>query len=151
MLDQFQYAAKIREAFFPAGGTVPHVRFHLKPVALDAGVAGFRINIEGQGAEYAHGPALSASFQWPGPSPGMGVVLTFVTFDGRMITQVEEGPWAWLRTVDKAMSDRRGQRDVFRLTFQFEGYKARYELRADSVRNPFNLLELEKFRCPESL
>ena len=40
---------------------------------------------------------------------------------------------------------------ALRVTFQVEGYKARYELRASSVYNPFNLPELQQFRCPESL
>ncbi len=151
VLSQFQNAAKIRNAFFPSGEMNPSVRFQLKPLALDSNVAGFRINIEGQTDEYSHGPALVSKFQWPGPQPNVGVILTFSTLDGKVVSKVEEGPWAWLKTLDKATIERTPLQEVFRITFQIDGYKARYELRADSVYNPFNLSELQQFRCPESL
>jgi type VI secretion system protein ImpL len=151
LLNQLQSAAKIRNAFFASGEANPSVQFQLKPIALDSNVAGFRINIDGQTEEYAHGPALASKFQWPGPHPNLGVILTFATLDGKVVSKVEEGAWAWLKTLDKATIERTSLQEVFRITFQIDGYKARYELRADSVYNPFNLSELQQFRCPESL
>jgi type VI secretion system protein ImpL len=151
VLKQLQIAAKIRNAFFPSGEAQPSVQFTLKPIALDSNVAGFQINIDGQTEEYAHGPALASKFQWPGPHPNLGVVMTFSTLDGKVVSKVEEGPWAWLKTLDKATIERTSLQEVFRITFQIDGYKARYELRADSVYNPFNLSELQQFRCPEAL
>ncbi|MEN6439744.1 MAG: type VI secretion system membrane subunit TssM [Syntrophobacter sp.] len=150
-LAQFRIAAKIRDAFFTAGETSPNIQFQLKPITLDPNVASFRINIDGQTDEYAHGPAIASKFQWPGPHPNLGVVLTFMTLDGKVISKVEEGPWAWLKTLDKANIERTGMQEIFKITFQVEGYQVRYELRASSVYNPFNLPELQQFRCPESL
>ena len=151
VLNQFQYAAKIRDAFFAPGETTPSVRFHLKPVALDTSVLSFRISIDGQTEEYSHGPSFASQFQWPGPHPNMGVVLAFMTPDGRVVSQAEDGPWAWLKTLEKTTIERTGLPDLFIATFQVAGNKARYELRANSVYNPFNLVELKNFRCPESL
>lgn len=151
VLDQFQYAAKIRDAFFAPGATTPNVQFELKPIALDSSVASFRINIEGQTEEYAHGPAIASRFQWPGPQPNLGVVLSFMTADGKAVSRMEEGPWAWLKVLDKSSLERTSLRDVFRVTFQVGGYTAKYELRAYSVFNPFTLPELQRFRCPGSL
>ena len=59
VLKQFQYAAKIRETFFAAGGQTPTVEFELKPLSLDENSAAFRLNIEGQTTVYRHGPARS--------------------------------------------------------------------------------------------
>lgn len=151
VLTQFRLAAKIRDAFFGGGETSPNIQFQLKPITMDPNVASFRINIDGQTEEYAHGPAISSKFQWPGPHPNLGVVLTFMTVDGKIISQVEEGPWAWFKTLDKANVERTSLREILRLTFQVDGYQVRYELRANSVNNPFNLPELQQFRCPESL
>ena len=148
---QFQNASKIRNAFFPTGETALGVQFQLKPIGVDGSVAGFQINIEGQTVEYAHGPPIPVKIRWPGPDPGAGVVLTFVTSDSRTVSKVEEGPWALFRALEKASIEPAGRNEVFRVTFQADGYKARYELRADSVYNPFKLPELQQFRCPESL
>ena len=151
VLSQFQYAAKIRDAFFAPGESTLNVQFELKPIDLDSNVASFRINIEGQADEYAHGQANAGKFQWPGPHPNLGVVLSFMTADGKAVSRMEEGPWAWLKVLDKSNLVRTSLRDVFMITFQIEGYTAKYELRAYSVFNPFNLPELQQFRCPGSL
>jgi type VI secretion system protein ImpL len=150
VLKQFQSAAKIRETFFAAGGSTPSVEFELKPLFLDETIDTFRLNLEGQATLYRHGPARSVKFKWPGPQTDLGIRLTFQTLDGREINQAEEGPWAWLRVLDKAMVERTSLLDRFVVTFQQDGYKARFELRAASVDNPFNLMELQSFRCPGS-
>jgi type VI secretion system protein ImpL len=149
-LRQLRNAATIRDSFFGGGGASPSVKFELKPVDLDAKVAAFRINIEGQTAEYRHGPTRPSKFQWPGPQTNYGVRLTFRTVAGKEFSQFEEGPWAWLRILDKATIKSTNLRDRFTVTFQAGGYKARYELHASSVYNPFKLTALQNFRCPES-
>jgi type VI secretion system protein ImpL len=153
VLKQIQNAAKIREAFFAGGGQTPSVQFELKPVFLDANVKAFRLNIEGQTTEYLRESTLSSSFKWPGPQTNVGVKMTFELLDGREISRSEQGPWAWLRMLDKdkAVLDHTALRDRIGVTFQADGYRVRYELRAGSVYNPFNLIELSQFRCPDSL
>ncbi len=148
VLKQFQYAAKIRQSLFAAGGQTPSVHFELRPLSLDAAVAAFRLNMEGQALSYSHGPIRSTRLQWPGPDPDLGVRLTFQTLDGREINQVEEGPWAWFRVLDNARVDATSVPDRFRVTFQKDGKHARFELRASSADNPFKLEELKRFRCP---
>ena len=150
-LDQFYKAARIRDALFGAGGAVPSVSFELKPVSMDDNVGTFRINLEGQAASYSHGPSKSEKFVWPGPETNAGVRLIFLTLDGQEFSASEEGPWAWMKTLDKASMENTALPDRFLVTFQVHGLKARYELRANSVDNPFRLPELESFRCPESL
>ncbi len=150
-LQQLQNAASIRNAFFAAGGPSPSFYFELKPIDLDDNIVSFRIDIEGQVAEYRHGPTRTKKFKWPGPNADIGVRLTFRTIDGEQITRIEEGTWAWLRTLDKAAVKEMNQRNRFIVTFSAGRYRARYELRASSVHHPFQLKELQNFRCPESL
>jgi type VI secretion system protein ImpL len=150
VLRQFQYAAKIRETFFAGGGATPSVEFELKPLFLDENIDTFRLSIEGQTTLYRHGPPRASKFKWPGPQTDLGVRLTFQTLDGREINQFEEGPWALLRLLDKAVFERTSLPDRFLVTFQQDKFKARFELRANSVDNPFKLMELQSFRCPGS-
>ncbi len=147
---QFQLAARIRDAFFAVGAT-PQVQFELKPQALDSNVGTFRLIIEGQEAVYRHGPEQSVSLKWPGPNPSQGVRMVFETLDGRQVSRGKEGTWALFRLLDEATIQPTAAPEKFNLTFQLEGLSARYELRAASVNNPFNLQELQGFRCPDSL
>lgn len=147
---RFQLAAKIRDAFFALGNT-PQVQFELKPQALDANAGTFRLQIEGQEVVYRHGPEQAASLKWPGPTPSQGVRIVFETLDGRQSSRSKEGTWALFRLLGEATIEPTSAPEKFNLTFQLDGMSARYELRAASVINPFNLRELQSFRCPEGL
>ena len=147
---QFQLAAQIRDAFF-ASGAMPQVQFELKPKLLDNSVGTFRLQIEGQEAVYRHGPEQVISLKWPGPNPSQGVRMVFETLDGRQIGRSKEGTWAFFRLLDEATIVPGDAPEKFTLTFQLQGLTASYELRAASVNNPFNLQELQSFRCPDAL
>lgn len=145
---QLQNAAKIRDTFFAAGST-PSVDFELKVIELSGGINNFRIDIEGQNAEYSYGPVHPVRFTWPGPRANTGVRLTFSTDNGEIYDE-EEGPWAWMKMLDKSIMGGANQSDRFILAFKAGRYTANYELRAASVLHPFQLKELYSFRCPES-
>jgi type VI secretion system protein ImpL len=148
---QFQYASAIRSAFFSAGGQMPTVSFELKPISLDQNVATFRFNLEGQEVVYRHGPEQVSRLQWPGPSSGAGVRVVFEAVDGRQVSRSKEGSWAFFRLLDEALVEKTDLPERFLVTFQVDGYRARYELRAGSVTNPFGLAALKSFSCPDAL
>ncbi len=147
---QFQLASQIRDAFF-ASGAMPQVQFELKPKLLDNTVGTFRLQIEGQEAVYRHGPEQAVSLKWPGPNPSQGVRMVFETLDGRQVGRSKEGTWAFFRLLDEATIIPGDAPEKFTLTFKLQGLTASYELRAASVNNPFNLQELQSFRCPDAL
>ena len=62
-----------------------------------------------------------------------------------------DGPWSWFRLLDQAQLDTIANTDRFQVTFQIEGLKAVYELRASSVANPFRMASLSQFQCAEQL
>lgn len=148
-LKQFQNAAKIREVFFQSGGNTPKVQFELKPLFLDAKAAKFWINLEGQQTNYRHGPTRSTRFSWPGTSPGL-VRFGFQTLDGKQLSGSEEGAWAWFKLLDK-MKVSKSTSNTHEITFELNGLTAKYELRANSVLNPFSFTELTGFRCPSRI
>ena len=148
-LKQFQNAAKIRDVFFQSGGALPKVQFELKPIFLDAKASKFWINLEGQQTNYRHGPTRASRFSWPGNSPGL-VRFGFETLDGKQLSGSEEGAWAWFKLLDK-MKVSQSSTNAHVITFELSGFTAKYELRANSVINPFSFAELTDFQCPSRI
>ena len=152
VLRQFQYAAKIRDAFFPKGSSQLDIEFALLPADLDNAIDTFSLIMGGRQTKYRHGPTLLSSFKWPGQRPGDGVRLIFRRLDDQQeISRQFPGPWGFFKLLDRSNLTKMPIKDRFQITFQVEGYTANYELRASSVINPFNLAELHKFNCPDSL
>ena len=149
-LAQFQRAERIRETFFAAGGAVPAVNFGLKPVSLDNDVTQFFLDLGGQKFTYRHGPVRVSNAQWPSPEGQPEVRIVFEDDKGNSSTLKEEGPWAWFRILDRAKTERVSS-DRLLVTFEAGGHKAQYEVQASSVRNPFSMEELDRFRCPSGL
>jgi type VI secretion system protein ImpL len=152
VLRQFQYASEIRDNFFPPGESGPAVEFLLKAVEMDTNIIrSFRIDIEGQILECKY-VWESEKFKWPGPRPKSGVRLIFQTVDKKEFIHAEEGPWAWLKILERSKIERTEQEDRFNVTFRVGVFTAQFELHASSVYNPFGLFnKLQKFSCPESL
>ena len=149
-LRQFQRAALIRDTFFQSGGATPAVSFGLKPIYLDANVKTFKLDLEGQKFQYRHGPARVQRAQWPGPDGTGQVRIVFEDGSGARLSTSKEGPWAWFRMLDNA-DLKATSSDRLIATFKSSGRKSSWEIRADSVVNPFMMKQLEQFRCPGRL
>jgi type VI secretion system protein ImpL len=145
---QMQGAAAIREAFFQDGGANPVVHFALKPVYLDADVTQFQLNLEGQEFTYRHGPAKFTDARWPGTGGSTQVRIVFEGRSGVQSSRTEEGPWAWFRILEQSEKEIVSP-DWFIVTFDVDGHKAKYQVRASSVMNPFVMRDLQRFQCPE--
>ena len=149
-LRQFQRAALIRDTFFQGGGATPSVSFSLKPIYLDANVRIFKLDLEGQKFKYRHGPTRVLRAQWPGPDSTGQVRFEFEDGSGVRLSSSREGPWAWFRILDNA-DLKATSSDRLIATFKSAGRKSSWEIRADSVVNPFMMEQLERFRCPGRL
>lgn len=151
VLAQFQRAARIREAFFAAGGKLPSASFELTPIALDARATRITLDIGGQVLDYRQGPLKTQAFQWPAPDGTPRARYEIVGTESNPPAVSETGAWAWFRLLDRARLQPTGQEELFRVVFASGGLAASFELRAASVRNPFALDELRGFQCPERL
>ncbi|MBK1693133.1 type VI secretion protein [Chromatium weissei] len=151
VLTQFQRAAVIRDTFFSGAAKTPAVEFELRPQRMDAQVIQFMLDLDGQIVDYRQGPPRSQRLQWPMPEGAGRVRLTFTDLTGNGPSATEEGAWAWFRLLDRSALKPTAQPEKFQVTFTLNGLSARFELRAMSVRNPFNLQEVRAFRCPERL
>ncbi|MBC3411217.1 MULTISPECIES: type VI secretion system membrane subunit TssM [Pseudomonas] len=152
VLYTFQRAASIRDAYFRSSGMQPGVRFELKPVAMDASITQFLLDLDGQQVSYDHGPSRPVALQWPNPN-SIGVVRLSVSpplASGRSGLTLE-GPWAWFRLLDQSDLVAGGSPERFNLRLRVDGVSVSYELRASSAFNPFRSRVVSGFSLPERL
>ncbi|MDR5753774.1 MULTISPECIES: type VI secretion system membrane subunit TssM [unclassified Caballeronia] len=151
-LAQFERAATIRGVFFRAGGKTPALALQFKPLDMDPTILSFTLDVDGQVLTYAHGPQIATAIQWPG-TRGSGRVSVQLSPPpgGGASDLVFEGPWALFRMFDRLDVQSTEQPERFIATFDVEGRKARFEVTANSVENPFRLADLRAFSCPERL
>ena len=64
---------------------------------------------------------------------------------------VIDGPWALYRMFDRVTVEPGSGPEKFFATFTLDSRKAKFEVTANSVQNPFRLRELREFSCPERL
>lgn len=144
MLRQFERAQRIRDVFFGTGSQTPQVRFNLTADTLDPTVTAFRMSVDGQSFQYAHGPVRSVSMQWPGTSGQ--AAFEFDSPGGPIPGPAFQGPWAWFRLLDRArITPLSGSR--YRATFTAGGKSMAVILDAASIRNPFGKDVVAGFRC----
>ena len=148
VLNQFQRGARLRDMFFVAGARQPSMRFDLKTLGADPALSKVTLDIDGQPVVFDAGTVADfASISLPSGKSG-GLVRLDAT-PGLASPLRSDGPWGWLRMMDKAALSPQG--DLLRLTFEVEGHRVQYQLRASSVINPFRRDALEQFRCPTTL
>ncbi|MDY0974779.1 type VI secretion system membrane subunit TssM [Massilia sp. CFBP9012] len=142
-LDAFQRGARLRDMFFAGGARQPTLRFTLRPLSADTALSGARLEIDGQQVA-ADGQAVSLLL----PS-GKGNGQVRLSAPGTQADLRSDGPWAWLRTVDRGVLEPL-QPERYRLGLSLDGRKASWELTAGSVINPFRR-EVTGFGCPAAL
>ncbi len=151
VLQQLQFAAEIRDAFFAAGPQAA-VQFQITPEALDPKAKSVSLQIDGQEIAFAHkgGQPNPVAVTWPG---GVGLARIQFEPDRKNIesTLSRDGPWGWFRLLDAAEVRRTNVSDRKRVIFNVGGRIAIFQLQSGSVLNPFALPALSKFSCPKSM
>ena len=147
---QFQKAAVIRDLFFAAGGNAPSVRFDITPVDLDDAATQVTLDIGGTTVTYAHGPTRATQITWPGQAATGSARLVFDPrpSSGPGVFQAS-GAWALFRLFEQGTLKRSEWADRYELTFATGDRRARFEIHAGSVINPFAPGLLAGFQCPK--
>lgn len=145
----FENARMLRDALFP-GGAGPIMAFTLEAKDLSAAAASVTLNVDGQVLTYSQMAARPEAMVWPGPDGTNMITLTFRPAQptGEVITS-ETGSWALLRLLEKGRLAATAQPEVFTLRLSASGHSAAYELRANTVDNPFDLEVFSGFSCPK--
>lgn len=151
-LVQFQRAAAIRDVFFRSGGRAPGLRLEFSPLEMDVSITQFILDVDGQLVKYSHGPQVPQPVQWPGPRGSNQVRVEVQPPSATGASgKVFNGPWALFRLLDQAQVENTPQPERFRVTFNIDGRRARFEVTTSSVENPFRLKDLALFQCPGRL
>jgi len=150
-LAQFERAAVIKDVFFRSGDG-PAVTIAIAPLDMDGSITRMQLDIDGQMVRYGHGPRVSHTVRWPGTRGSRQVRLSLEpVLEGGTNSLLLEGPWALHRLFDKATITPGHSPERFQATVDIGGRKARFEVVAGSVKNPFALKEMREFACPAGL
>ncbi|WP_271553493.1 type VI secretion system membrane subunit TssM [Bradyrhizobium sp. CCBAU 45394] len=151
-LTQFQRVREIRRSFFNGSGSAPAVKFSIKPVYLASRLLRATFVMDGKEIVYRHEAPRAYDLEWPSRTEASTASVALTSLDGTEERIERLGPWALFRLIDASRPASRGASDRFTLTIgRPERPDVTYELRAESVSNPFSLGVLRSFRCPDQL
>ena len=145
-LADFQRAAKIREAFFRAGGKTPGFKVDLRLLAMDPPAKELVLSIDGQVMRFTAGNSAAQTFTWPSSR-----VASQLKLDLSGGQQIFNGPWALFRLFGQHEVQPSPQPERFTVVLNVDGRRAELEVISASALNPLRLREMQAFRCPEGL
>lgn len=147
MLEQFQSAANLRDAYF-AGGELSWA-FEIEVAAMDSDLSRSVLDIGGLQISYAQGPVQTVPMEWP---LSEGASLRFSPeIAAAENALVRTGAWAWFRLLDAADLQETKSPNVIRATFEIGDRAAIYDVRSASATNPMLSSPSLEFRCPTEL
>ncbi len=148
LLQPFENARAMRDALFP-GGAGPVLAFSLEPKDLSGNASRVTLNVDGQVLTYFNAASLPTPMTWPGPDGTNMITLSFAPVNGTAeIVTSETGSWAILRLIRKGRLAKTALPEVFSLSLAAGSFSANFDLRANSVENPFDLSMFSGFTCP---
>lgn len=152
ILSMYQTAQAIREAFFELDNKQPSVDFSLEAQYLDRNVSQFMLEIDGQQLNYRHGPTRKEQFVWPGGSANSETRIAFTPPNGgRSMNKKYTGEWSLFKFFDDLSRARPETKTDGLLKISLSGYNANIRFIANSVNNPFWMVNMERFTCPTAL
>ncbi|MCV2355952.1 type VI secretion system membrane subunit TssM [Paucibacter sp. B2R-40] len=148
-LAEFQRAARIREVFFRSGGKQPGLKIELRVAEMDPALKELLLDVDGQVQKLVAG-GQSISVTWPSQRVAAQIKLSSGAA-GAAAPVLFEGPWALFRLFDRFGVEPSAVPEKFSIPIVLDGKKARVDVIAASVFNPFQLKEVKQFRCPAAL
>ena len=147
-LADFQRAARIREAFFRAGGKTPGFKVDLRVLEMAEGLSELVIDVDGQPLKFAAGSTAAHTLTWPSPRIASQIKLSGAPGSA---AKTFEGPWAFFRLIDQFEVQPSPQPERFVVVLNVDGKRAKMEVISGSALNPLRLAEMHAFRCPQTL
>jgi type VI secretion system protein ImpL len=148
-LAEFQRAARIKDVFFRSGGKTPAMKIEMRLAEIDPALKELALDIDGQLHKLVPG-GQSIAIGWP--SQRVAVQIKLSTGLGDVGPKaLFEGPWALFRLFDRYEVQPTAAPEKFSLVLNLDGKKARVDVIAASVFNPFQMKEIKQFRCPAAL
>ena len=120
----------------------------IRVAEMSEGLKELQLDVDGQVHKFIAGNPASTVVTWPSQKVASRIRLSAVPGT----TPVNfEGPWALFRFIDRFEMQPTSQPEKFALVVNIDGKRAKLEVIANSVLNPFRMREIQQFRCPGSL
>jgi type VI secretion system protein ImpL len=148
-LAEFQRASRIRDVFFRSGGKVPAMRIEMRIADMDPALKELVLDIDGQVQKLTSG-GPPATITWPSTRLASQIKLSTGLGNAGSLAMFE-GPWALFRMIDRFEVQPSQVPEKFTLVMNLDGKRARVDVIAASVFNPFQMKEVKQFRCPAAL
>jgi type VI secretion system protein ImpL len=148
-LAEFQRAGRIRDVFFRSGGKVPGMRIELRIADMDPALKELVLDIDGQVQKLSSG-GPPVSITWPSQRLASQIKLTTGLGNAGSMA-IFEGPWALFRMIDRFEIQPSSVPEKFTIVMNLDGKRARVDVIAASVFNPFQMKEVKQFKCPSAL
>ena len=150
-VSQLQRGNLISQVFFKTNPEKPSFQFQTRPAKMLKSVSRFVLDMGGNKYSYTHGPKFWSNHAWPGGIDAQRVSIYFEKLDNEILTRDYDGAWSWFRLLDQSRLSATQQPNRFNVIYSMADSEARYEIKANSVVNPFTKGLLSNFRCPRTL
>jgi type VI secretion system protein ImpL len=147
-LRQFQNAARIRDAFFP--GRSPSVALTVTFTLSKAHqkIDSILLQVDGQQQPLRPDRGANEVFSWPAEGGVTGILL-LPELRKRESQIAFEGPWGLLQLLRNGSPRLVGNK--LQVGYVIGGRDVGFDVKMDSLENPFTLPELGAFKCPTGL
>ena len=159
-INQVLKAQTIKKVFFSRNPASPSLSFQLKPYRMGKNDARFTLEVGDNRISYNHGPKFWKAVNWSGEDENKRVRILFEDLNESLHSRTFDGPWAWFRLQDRSKLTKTSKSNVFLASYEVDeavgnnkttNHKIIYEIKAQSVNNPFSSNLLGSFTCPESI
>jgi type VI secretion system protein ImpL len=147
-LRQFERASKIREAFFPGRSPTVSLAVTFNQTAAHDQIRQSVLVVDDQPITMRQVGNTPQTITWPGTGGNTALQL-LPELNNRESVLRYQGPWALLQFLRDGNPRQVG--DAIQVGYVIGGRNISYEVRVESLLNPFNLAELTEFRCPTGL
>jgi len=147
-LRQFQRAAKIREAFFPGRSATVELEVTLNQTAAHDRIKQAILSVDDQQVITRAVGNTPQTIKWPGLGTTTSLQI-LPEMNNRESLIRYQGPWAFLQFIRDGNPRQVG--DVLQVGYVIGGRNISFDIRVNSLENPFNLAELSEFTCPSGL
>ncbi len=147
-LRQFQRAAKIREAFFPGRSPTVDLEVTINQTAAHDRIKQAVLSVDDQQIITRAVGNTPQAIKWPGLGTTTSLQI-LPEMNNRESLIRYQGPWAFLQFIRDGNPRQVG--DVLQVGYVIGGRNISFDIRVNSLENPFNLAELSEFTCPSGL
>lgn len=148
-LKQVKRALEIKNVLFRLNAEVPSLAFSLKPSSMPKNDVQFMLEVGEDRIKYSHGPKFWKNLNWSANDEQSRVRILFEDIDEQQHSLSFNGPWAWFRLLANSKLVKTGKSSTYRVTFSIhKEHRITYQIKAKSVKNPFEKQLLSQFKCP---